>query len=103
MNQQAHIPTPATIRRKLDETFGREALHNRLSSGNSATAIGRELGLAPKRLYAWKQRFAPGDAEGRAAPGAKSGALSGRSPNRRKMDLPDVWIIPDGFVRCDQD
>jgi hypothetical protein len=37
-----------------------------------------------------------------SAPAARSTALSSRSPHRRKMDLADVWIIPDGFVRCDQ-
>jgi transposase-like protein len=68
------IPTPVKIRRQFDETFKREALHNWLSSGKSAALIGRELDLAPNRLYAWKQRFAPGDAGGRASTGAKPGS-----------------------------
>ena len=58
-------------RRKFDETFKREAVQNWLSSGKSAAVIAEELGLAANRLYAWKQRFAPADAGGRAAAGAK--------------------------------
>ena len=62
-------------RRKFDETFKREALHNWLSSGKSAEVIAQELGLSPDRLYAWKRRFAPADA-GRAAAGAKPGSYA---------------------------
>ena len=59
-------------RRKFDETFKREALNNWLASGKSADVIGQELGVTSSRLYAWKQRFAPGPAGGgEAGPGAK--------------------------------
>lgn len=63
-------PLPVKVRRKFDETFKREAVNNWLASGKSAEVIGHELGLDANRLYAWKQRFAPGDAGGRAAAGA---------------------------------
>jgi len=68
--------TSVKIRRKFDETFKREALHNWLSSGKSAEVIAQELGLRPDLLYAWKRRFAPADAGGRAAAGAKPGSYS---------------------------
>ncbi len=58
-------------RRIYDETFKRAAVQNWLSSGKSAEVIAQELGLLAERLYAWKKRFAPADAEGRAAAGAK--------------------------------
>ena len=59
------------IRRKFDSTFKREAVLNWLSSGKSAEIIGQELGILPARLYAWRKHFAPADAEGGAAAGAK--------------------------------
>lgn len=58
-------------RRKYDDTFKREAVQNWLSSGKSAEVIAQELGLHAERLYAWRKRFAPADAGGRAAAGAK--------------------------------
>jgi len=58
-------------RRKFEDTFKREAVQNWLSSGKSAEVIAQELGLNPERLYAWRRRFAPADAGGRAAAGAK--------------------------------
>ena len=58
-------------RRKYDKTFKREAVQNWLSSGKSAEVIAQELGLHAERLYAWRKRFAPADAGGRAAAGAK--------------------------------
>ena len=67
---------PVKVRRKFDETFKREAVQNWLSSGKSAEMIGKELGILPNRLYAWRKRFAPADAGGRAAAGAKSGSLA---------------------------
>jgi transposase-like protein len=63
--------TPVKTRRKFDQTFKREAVQNWLASGKSAEVIAQELGLDANRLYAWKQRFAPADAGGRAAAGAK--------------------------------
>lgn len=64
------------IRRKFDDTFKRAAVENWLSSGRSAEVIARELGLLPNRLYAWRKRFAPAAAGGRAAAGAKPGSVA---------------------------
>ena len=63
--------TPVKTRRKFDETFKRAAVQNWLASGKSAEVIAQELGLHADRLYAWKKCFAPADAGGRAAAGAK--------------------------------
>lgn len=65
---------PVKIRRPFDQTFKREAVQNWLASGKSAEVVAQELGLHPNRLYAWKKRFAPADAGGRAAAGAKPGS-----------------------------
>ena len=62
---------PIQTRRKFDQTFKREAVQNWLASGKSAEVIAQELGLDANRLYAWKKRFAPAGAGGRAAAGAK--------------------------------
>lgn len=62
--------------RKYDRTFKREAVANWLSSGKSATVIGQELNISPDRLYAWKRRFAPAEAGGGAAAGAKPGSAA---------------------------
>ena len=62
--------TSVKTRRKFDETFKREAVNNWLTSRKSAEVIAQELGISANRLYAWKQRFAPADAGGRAAAGA---------------------------------
>src|SRR5712692_9164197 len=61
-------------RRKFDETFKREAVQNWLQSDKSAEVIAQELGLNANRLYAWKKTFAPADAGGKAAAGAKPGS-----------------------------
>ena len=61
-------------RRKFDETFKHEAVNNWLSRGKSAEVIAPELGLNSHRLYAWRKRFAPAAAGGRAAAGAKPGS-----------------------------
>jgi transposase-like protein len=66
--------TSVKVRRKFDATFKREAVNNWLASRKSAEVIAQELGINSKRLYAWKQRFAPADAGGRAAAGAKPGS-----------------------------
>ena len=63
--------TSVKSRRKFDVTFKREAVQNWITSGKSAEAIAQELGLLTNRLYAWKKRFAPADAGGRAAAGVK--------------------------------
>ena len=68
--------TSIKIRRKFDETFKREAIQNWLSSGKSAETIAKELGLLPNRLYAWRKRFAPADAGGRAPAGATPGSVA---------------------------
>lgn len=65
----------AKQRRKFDEIFKREALAHWLASGKSAEMIAQELGVNSNSLYAWKQRFAPEAAGGRAASGAKPGTL----------------------------
>jgi transposase-like protein len=67
---------PVIIRRKFDQTFKRQAVQNWLSSGKSAEVVAQELGLQANRLYAWKKRFAPADAGGRAAAGAKPGSVA---------------------------
>jgi len=74
MNMKYMNQTPVKVRRKFDETFKREAVQNWLASGKSAEVIAQELGLNSNRLYAWKNRFAPADAGGRAAAGAKPGS-----------------------------
>jgi transposase-like protein len=66
--------TAVKVRRKFDETFKREAVLNWLQSGKSAEVIAQELGLNANRLYAWKHCFAPADAGGKAAAGAKPGS-----------------------------
>ena len=58
-------------RQKFDQTFKREAVNHWLSSGKSASVVALELGILPNRLYAWRLRFAPADAGGKAAAGAK--------------------------------
>ena len=63
--------TSVKSRRKFDETFKQEAVNNWLSSGKSAELIAQDLGLKAQRLYSWRKRFAPADAGGRAAAGAK--------------------------------
>ena len=67
---------PVKIRRKFDPTFKREAVQNWLSSGKSAEVVAQELGLLANRLYAWRKRFAPANAGGRAAAGAKPGSVA---------------------------
>ena len=61
--------------RKFDESFKRETVNHWLTSGKSAETIARELNLNANLLYAWKKRFAPADAGGRAA-GAKPATLA---------------------------
>ena len=68
--------TSVQTRRKFDATFKREAVQNWMTSGKSAEVIAQELGLLANRLYAWKKRFAPADAGGRAAAGAKPGSVA---------------------------
>jgi len=66
--------TSVKSRRKFDENFKLEAVNNWLSSGKTAGIIAQELGIKADRLYSWRRRFAPADAGGRAAAGAKPGS-----------------------------
>src|SRR5688572_4949660 len=68
--------TSAKPRRKFNDTFRREALNHWLTSGKSAETIAQELGINANQLYAWRQRFAPAAAGGRAAAGAKPATLA---------------------------
>ncbi|HTL73842.1 MAG TPA: transposase [bacterium] len=68
---KANNQNPVKTRQKFDQTFKREAVNNWLTSGKSASVVAVELGILPNRLYAWRQRFAPADAGGKAAAGAK--------------------------------
>jgi|SRR5438309_1839260 transposase len=68
--------TSARPRRKFDDTFRREAVNHWLSSGKSADVIARELGIHSNQLYAWRKRFAPAEAGGRAADEAKPATLA---------------------------
>jgi transposase-like protein len=68
--------TPAKPRRKFDDVFRREALNHWVNSGQSAETIARELGINANQLYAWKQRFAPAEAGGKAPAGAKPATLA---------------------------
>lgn len=68
--------TSDKIRRKFDETFKHEAVNNWLSSGKPAGVIAQELGIKAERLYSWRRRFAPADAGGGAAAGAKPGSAA---------------------------
>src|ERR1051325_11862951 len=72
MNQTS----PKRTYRKFDETFKRQAVQNWLSSGKSAEMIASELGINSNLLYAWRKSFAPDDAGGRAADGAKPATLA---------------------------
>jgi transposase len=69
-------PTPQTVRRKFDETFKREAVQNWLKSGKAAHVVAKELGVTANLLYSWRNSFAPADAGGGAAAGAKPGSLA---------------------------
>jgi transposase-like protein len=68
----------ASVRRKFDPTFKREAVQNWLASGKSAEVVAKELGLLPNRLYAWRKRFAPAVDGGKAAAGAKPDSYADR-------------------------
>jgi transposase-like protein len=68
--------TPVKVRRKFAETFKREAVNNWLASRKSAEVIAQELGINSNRLYAWKQRFAPAAAGGKAAAGVPVGSVA---------------------------
>ncbi len=46
-----------SMRRKYDREFKREAVQLWEHSGRSMAEIARELGIAPKRLYRWKDEL----------------------------------------------
>lgn len=46
-------------RRKYDREFRHQAVEHWLASGKTAVDIGRELGLDPTRLYAWRDSMRP--------------------------------------------
>ena len=56
-------------RKKYDREFKRSAVEHWQASGKTAVQIGRELGLDPTRLYAWKDSLEPSKA---SAPQARS-------------------------------
>jgi transposase-like protein len=53
MNQPISKTKP---RRKYDREFKRQTVEHWLNSGKTAVEIGRELGINPTRLYAWRDR-----------------------------------------------
>ena len=73
---KAHNQNLVKPRQKFDQTFKREAVNHWLTSGKSASVVAVELGILPNRLYAWRLCFAPADAGGKAAAGAKSGSVA---------------------------
>jgi len=68
--------TTVKTRRKFDKVFKREAVQNWLASGKSAEVIAQELGITANRLYAWRERYSPADAGGKATAGAKPGSVA---------------------------
>jgi transposase-like protein len=66
--------TSVPERQKFDETFKREAVHNWLNSGKSATVVAEELGIKANRLYAWR-KLVPAVAGGKAT-AAKPGSVA---------------------------
>ena len=84
--------TSVKVRRKFDATFKGEAVNNWLASGKSAEVIAQELGINSNRLYAWKQRFAPADAGGRAVAGAKPGSPADLQ-TQLDAALREVWHL----------
>ena len=68
--------TAVNTKRKFDQTFKREAVNNWLASGTSARVVALELGILPNRLYAWKERYAPAAAGGKASAGAKPASVA---------------------------
>jgi len=73
---KANNQNTVKTRQKFDPTFKREAVNNWLTSGKSASVVALELGILPNRLYAWRLRFAPAAAGGKAAAGAKPGSVA---------------------------
>ena len=73
---KANNQNTVKTRQQFDPTFKREAVNNWLTSGKSASVVAVELGILPNRLYAWRQRFAPAAAGGKAAAGAKPGSAA---------------------------
>jgi transposase-like protein len=68
--------TTVKPRRKFDRTFKQEAVNRWLTSEKSAEVIAQELGINSNQLYSWRKHFAPADAGGKAAAGAKPATLA---------------------------
>jgi transposase len=56
---KATIQVPERVQRKFDPAFKAQAVQNWMESTKSAEVIGRELGIDPNRLYAWRKQFGP--------------------------------------------
>jgi transposase-like protein len=87
MNEQAMTQPSVKTRRKFDETFKRESVNNWLASRKSAAVTAQELGINCNRLYAWKQRFAPAAAGGKAAAGAPAGSVADLQAQLRRPQI----------------
>jgi transposase len=64
-------------RKQYDRQFKRQAVEHWQASGKTAVEIGRELGLDPTRLYAWKDSMEPG----------KPSAQAPRSPEELEAEI----------------
>ena len=73
---KANNQNTVKTRQQFDQTFKRAAVNNWLTSGKSASVVALELGILPNRLYAWKERYAPAAAGGKAAAGAKPASVA---------------------------
>ena len=78
LNKAVNAPVePVKPRRKFDRNFKKEAVALWLNSGKSAREIALELGSREKRLYIWRQKFAP-------APPAKQADLESELQTLRR-------------------
>ena len=69
---------PVLRYRRYSLEFKRQAVQNWINSGKSAQVVGQELGLHPKRLYAWRGKFGPSAPLLRGAEGATVAQLQAR-------------------------
>src|SRR6516165_3030167 len=93
---------------KSPRVFSREfklGIVRRLLAGENVSALGRELKLSRKDLYAWRDRFLAGGPQAlrgrgrppRAASGATAPATLRAPPDR--PDLPDEQLIVSACTR----
>lgn len=61
---QRMTPPATAPRRHYDRAFRQQCVEHWRASGKGAPEIARELGLNPKRLYAWKASLAAAPAAG---------------------------------------